>query len=480
MPRMDTLYDLCVIGAGTAGFAAAQAARADGASVVLVSGPGDLGGTCILRGCMPVKTLLSSTERLGEVDRAEHLGVHVSAERLDLRQVVARKRELVDYFAADRRHELEEFPLVRGCACFVSRDTIVAGETTLRARAFVVATGSTIVPPPIDGLTRDAYFTSDGALEMTHVPRRLAVVGAGPVGCEFAQYFARLGSHVTLFQNESAILRKEDRDVADAVAAALGGDGVRLRTNATIDRYGRDGALATLDFHDDDGAHRLGVDAVMVATERRPNVAGLGLDAAGVAVTAQGIAVDATLRTSNPTIYAAGDVLGRRCLVHVAMYAGALAARNALGARAATAEFDRFEAHAVYTQPQVAVAGLTERTCRERGLAIDVRHHPFSDVGKALVSDVACGFVKMIAAPDGRVLGVAIVGDDAIDLIGEAIALIDRGATTTQIAEMPHLHPTLGEIFVRVAEDFERAGDDQPPAPPLASLGLAAERRSSG
>lgn len=457
---MESAYDLCVIGAGTAGFAAANAARTRGATVALVSGPGDLGGTCILRGCMPVKTLLSSTERLGEVNHAERLGVHVSQERLDLREVVARKRELVDYFAADRVHELESYPLFRGRARFAARDTVVVDGRTLRAGAFVIATGSTIGDPGIAGLARDAYFTSDDALEMTRPPTSLAIVGAGPVGCEFAQYFARLGSCVTLLQAEANVLRNEDDDVGEAIGAVLGHDGVDVRTGATIERCERAGDAFALTYRDAHGEGRFVVAAIMLASERRPNVADLGLEVADVAYDAGGVRVDAALRTTNPAIFAAGDVLGRRCLVHVAAYAGALAARNALSGASVAADFDRFEAHAIYTQPEVAVAGLTERACRERGLDITVRHHRFTDVGKALVSDVASGFVKMIADRSGRVRGVTIVGDDAIDLIGEGIALVDRGATTADIAEMPHLHPTLGEIFARVAEDFEAPEDD--------------------
>lgn len=474
---MEAIYDLCVIGAGTAGFAAAAAARERAANVVLLAGPGALGGTCILRGCMPAKTLLSSTERLGDVARAGTLGVHTHDDRVNLREVIARKRELVDYFAADRVHDLERYPLVRGRARFVSPDAVVTDGRTIRARAFVIATGSAIGDPEIPGLARSEYFTSDDALEMTRVPRRLAVIGAGPVGCEFAQYFARLGSHVTLVQSEPNVLRNEDDDVGAAIADALERDGIEIVVDASISRYARANDSRALFLRNGGEERRLEVDAVMLASGRRPCVAELDLENAGVAYDADGIAVDAALRTTAPSIFAAGDVLGRRCLVHVAEYAGRLAARNALEGTSLAADFDRFEAHAIYTQPQLAVAGLTERTCRERGLEIDVRHHPFADVGKALVSDAARGYVKMIAARDSRrVLGVTIVNDGAIDLIGEAIALIDRGATTEQIAEMPHLHPTLAEILARVAEDFARPEDDQP-APPPPSLGVAVPQR---
>ena len=448
-------YELCVVGAGTAGFAAAESARALGRSVLLVAEAGDLGGTCILRGCMPAKTLLSSTERLGDVADAAELGVRAPQPTVDLPAIVRRKRELVDYFAEDRVHDLAAYPLVRGRARFVAPDTIDVDGRRIAAERFVVATGSTIVAPDIPGLADCGTFTSDGALEMTRAPRSLAVLGAGPVGCEFAQYFARLGARVTLVQAEDRVLRNEDADVSGAVRDALEADGVEVLTGARVVRATPAGASSTLEFERAGERLERRVERIMLADGRRPNVATLDLDAAGIARTPNGgIAVDAWLRTTNAAVFAAGDVLGRRCLVHVAAYAGKLAARNAFAADPQPADFDRFESHAVYTQPQLAVAGLTERTCEERGIAVRVRRHPFRDVGKALVSDEATGFVKMLATADDRVVGVAIVADDAIDLIGEGIALIDRGATAREIAEMPHLHPTMGEIYARVAEDF--------------------------
>ncbi len=465
---MSERYDLCAIGAGTAGFAAAQAARSLGKSVVLVSGPGDLGGTCILRGCMPAKTLLSSTERLGDVEHARDVGIRASEARADLRAIVARKRELTDYFAADRRDELAAFPLARGSARFVATDAIDVDGRRIEAERFVIATGSRIVPPAIDGLAACRPFTSDDALDMTAIPSSLIVLGGGPVGCEFAQYFARLGARVTLVQGEATLLRNDDPDVGAALETFLTHDGVEVLTRTTALAFARDGDACVAHLARDGERFERRAVRVMLATNRLPFYDGLGLEAASVAVTARGIDVDAFLRTSNPAVFAAGDVLGRRNLVHVAAYAGRLAARNAFAQHPERAEFDRFEAHAVYTQPQIAVAGLDERACRERGIAFDVRRHPFVDVGKALVSGEPEGFVKMLAsADDGRILGVAIVGGEAIDLIGEAIALLDHRATVTDVAEMPHLHPTMGEIFGRVADDFAAR---QAPLPSPAGL----------
>jgi pyruvate/2-oxoglutarate dehydrogenase complex dihydrolipoamide dehydrogenase (E3) component len=347
---------------------------------------------------------------------------------------------------------------VRGCARFVARDAIEVGTRRISAGRFILATGSRIVPPPIPGLGDAGYLTSDDVLELRRIPPSIAVIGGGPVGCEFAQYFARLGAHVTVLQDAPHLLRNEDRDVGEAVAAALNADGIEVVLDARIERITRRGDGTTLTYAAGAGiVASTTVAAVLLTAGREPNLAGLQLDAAGVMTGAGRLLVDPYLRTTNPHVLAAGDVLGRRCLVHVAAYTGKLAVHNAFAERPRAADFDRFETHAVYTQPQVAVAGLTEQACRARGLAVRVRYHPFSDIGKALVSNEATGFVKMIADESGRIAGVAIVGNEAIDLIGEAIALIDRGATVDDVAEMPHLHPTLGEIFSRVAEDLAAA-----------------------
>jgi len=448
-------HELCVIGAGTAGFAAAEAARAAGRDVLLVAGAEELGGTCILRGCMPAKTLLAATQLESEVEKANAAGVETGAIHVDLPAIIRRKRALVDYFADDRVHDLESYPLVRGDARFVSADTIVAAGRRIVAERFVIATGAAVVPPAIDGLDRIATITSISVLEMTHVPRSVGIIGGGPIGCAFAQFFARLGSRVTLFQDAPELLRNDDPDVGTAVRAALERDGVEVVVDADVRRAQRDGEISVLFAETARGAHGARCEVVLLATNRRPHVAALDLAAGGIeGDTARGVVVDGTLRSvSNPRVFAAGDVLGRRALVHSAAYAGGLAAGNAFADRPVAADWQRWESHALYTQPQVAVAGLTERECRAHGIAVRVARLPASEVGKALVSGQAEGFVKMLAREDdGRVVGIALVTDDAIDLAGEAIALIDRGATAREIAEMPHLHPTMSELLGRVAE----------------------------
>ncbi len=449
--------ELCVIGAGTAGFTAAEAGRAAGRDVVLVTGDEELGGTCILRGCMPAKAVLVAAHMEGEVAKAHDVGIETEPVHVDLPAILRRKRALVDYFAADRVHELEEYPLARGGARFVAPDAIVVGDRRITAERFVIATGAAVELPPIDGLADVPTIDSTGVLELNHLPARIAVLGGGPIGCAFAQYFARLGSRVTLFQDAPELLRNEDPDVGTAVRASLMRDGVTVVCDADVRSARRDGDATVLIADTPGGAHGARCDLVLIATNRRPAVAALDLAAAGITGDrARGIVVDDTLRSvSNPRVYAAGDVLGRRCLVHSAAYAGRLAATNAFAAEPVKVEWARWEAHALYTAPQLAVAGLTERACRAQGIAYDAAILPASEVGKALVSDEAEGFVKMLARRgDGRVVGITLVTDDAIDLAGEAIALIDRGATAREIAEMPHLHPTMSELLARVAEQL--------------------------
>ncbi|BDE05778.1 mercuric reductase [Vulcanimicrobium alpinum] len=453
-------YELCVIGAGTAGFAAAEEARAAGRDLLLVTGDDELGGTCIRRGCMPAKTLLAASEREAAVQRAGVLGIDGAQVQIDLPKLIRRKRALVDYFAEDRVHELEAYPLARGNARFVTEDAIVVGGRRVRAERFVIASGASVVAPAIPGLAEVETITSSDVLEMTRAPQRIAILGGGPVGCSFAQFFARVGAKVTLVQDAPELLRNDDPDVGAAVRSALERDGVDVVCGATVERAFRDGGDSVVVAASPFGTRAVRCDAVMLATNRRPNVDGLDLEAGRIAGDpARGVAVDAALRSpTNPRVYAAGDVVGRRSLVHAAAFAGRLAARNAYADRAEPMRWERWEAHAIDTQPQVAVAGRSERECRLLGIRYRKATLAAGEVGEALVTDQAEGFVKMLAREDdGIVVGITLVTADAIDLAGEAIMLVDRGMSAEEIAEVPHLHPTMSELFVRVAERLAAA-----------------------
>lgn len=406
---------------------------------------------------MPAKTLLASVQALGAVEKADEVGIHTDRIRIDVPEIVQRKNELVDYFIRARVDDFADFDVRFGTARFIDDRAIDVNGTRIEADRFIIATGSCIVPPPIPGLVAGGFFTSDDALNMTAIPQTLLIIGAGPVGCEFAQYFARLGSRVTLVQSETEILRNEDHDIAAYLREMLAREGINVAVATDVVSIVRASTGVIARLRNSGTEQDVPVDRVMLATGRKPNIESLALSNAGVEVSRGRLKIDDFLRTTNSRILAAGDVLGRRCLVHVAEWAGRLAAYNAFAVDPRIARFADVETHAVYTQPQIAVTGMTEAQARSESIALRIGKHDFRDIGKALVSDEPEGFMKMMAAEDGKVRGVAIIAADALDLVNEAVLIIARGMTAEEVAALPHLHPTMGEIYVRVAEDVQQA-----------------------
>ena len=448
-------YDFCVIGAGSAGYAAAVTARDLGKTVALADGPGPLGGLCILRGCMPSKTLLRSAEVAQSVRTAEAAGIIAAPPRVDFGRVMERKRAIIKGFADYRVDGIETFPLFHGRARFTGRDTVTVGDTTITARKFVIATGSSIVAPDIPGLAEAGYLTSDDVLELDALPKSVIVAGGGPTACELAQYFQRLGVETTMIQRSGTLLSDEDEDVAAAVRAALEREGMRIFTGTKLTRVETAARGKIVHYLHDGHPHAVVADEIFVAHGRIADVDGLGLETAGVDYDRKGVKVDAYMRTSNPDVFAAGDVVyDSRQLVHVAVYEGMLAARNAFCPVLQEADYHLQAARAVFTEPQVAIAGLTERECTAAGRYYAAARYPFDDLGKAIATDRTEGFAKILADRDGAILGVAIVGPEASDLIHEAIALLYFRANVRDVMEMPHLHPTLSEIMTYPAEEL--------------------------
>lgn len=430
-------FDLCVIGAGSAGFAAAQRARELGKTVAIVEGERALAGLCILRGCMPAKTVLHSAKVAETIEHAPEVGVDAASVRVEPAAIVQRKRRIVREFAKDRIEEIKQFPLFRGDGRFIDGSTLDVSGTKLSAERFLLSTGSIVEKPPAGVFGQRPLLTTDDALEMTDLPRAITVFGGGPVGCEFAQYFARLGVSVTLVQDAPELLRNEDEDVGRAVREGLSRDGVRIAVDVPLEQ-----------------AAAKGSGPILFASGRRPNICDFALGNAGVEYSRNGIVVDATLRTANPRIYAAGDVIGRRMLVHVAVHCGRIAAENAFADSPAEVDFDLYEAHGVYSQPEVAVAGLTEREAKKRGLPYRTAQHEFSDHGRAITENELQGFVKLLADESGKILGVTIVGESAGELLQDALTLLYFRANVGDIARIPHLHPTLAEILTFPAEEL--------------------------
>ncbi|HXM19513.1 MAG TPA: FAD-dependent oxidoreductase [Candidatus Tumulicola sp.] len=447
-------FDFCVLGAGSAGYAAAVIARDLGKSVALADGTGPLAGLCILRGCMPSKTLLRSAEVAHLAAKAAEVGVIVRDVRPDMTAIIERKRRIIQGFAEYRVEGIEKFPLFRGAPRFTGARELKVGEDVLRAQKFLIATGSIVDVPDIAGLKETGFLTSDDVLELERLPKSIIVLGGGPVACELAQYLARCGSDVTMVQRSVTLLSDEDEDVGEALETALEKEGIAVVTGTKLASVDRKDGKKRVVFEGAGHLEERSADEILLALGRRAKVEGFDFEAAGVVYDRDGIKVDGYLRTSNPDVYAAGDCNGLNQLVHVAVYEGQLAARNAFGETARAAEYDLQYARAVFTDPQVAIAGCTERECRNLGIAYSKAVYPFSDLGKGIATNLTEGFVKMLAARDGRILGVAIVGAEASDMIHEAIALLYFKANVRDVLEMPHLHPTLAEIITYPAEEL--------------------------
>lgn len=472
-------HDLVVVGAGSGGYAAARTARELGADVALVD-RGPLGGLCILRGCMPSKALLASSDAAAQMREAGELGVHAGGVTVDFPHVMRRKRELVAGFAEYRVEGIREFTLYEGPARFAGAHELGVGDgLLLRARKFIIATGSSIAPAVVPGLVETGFVDSDAALEIAGAPASLVVLGGGYIGCELGQFFSRMGTRTTIVLRSRHLLSGEDDDVGDALTEYFRAEGIDVRTQTRIHRVSRRGTKKVVHVERDGQPAEIGADEILYCLGRVPNLEGLGLENVGIPVhPVTGIEVDEMLRTSNPDVYAVGDVTGRHMLVHVAIYEGEVAARNAVSGAGERVDYTLQTAHAVFSDPQVAVVGATERELRARGVAYVRGRYDFAEHGKAMSLNRTKGFVKMLAAADsGKILGAAVLGSEGSDLIHEVIVAMQYGATVQEFVRIPHLHPTMAEIWTYPAQECADRLEESPPAYAQAEAALGGIRR---
>lgn len=468
-------YDVVVIGGGSAGYAAARTAAAGGAGTVVIEGGADVGGLCILRGCMPTKALLESAHRAQAIRHAGEFGLRTGPVRADWKRIVARKNALIQEFASYRVQQLEQgkFDFIRARAAFVDSHTLrlqsVPGAAKaperLRGRTFILATGSVIERKPIPGLWEAGCLTSDSAIQTTRPFKELIVLGGGPIACEFAQYFLNLGVRVTLIQRSPQILTRHDADTAGELEKAFRREGMRLFTGTALERVSASGRRKTVHFRQGGRALRATADEILYALGRVPATAGLGLEAAGVRLNGRTPVIGRTLQTSARHIFAVGDVAGPYEVVHIAIAQGEMAARNALRLLDCSQKLERMDyslhMEVVFTEPEVASIGLSEKEAAAAGIQVRVASYPFNDHGKSMIMGAQEGFVKIVARPmDGRILGAQIVGPHASDLIHEFAAVMYFKGTVRDLAAIPHYHPTLAEIVTYPAEDLvEAAGE---------------------
>lgn len=455
---MSNDFDAVVIGGGSAGYAAARTLAAGGARTAVIDGGAELGGLCILRGCMPTKALLHAAELRQAIREAAHWGITTGPVQVDVARMFARKDELIADFAGYRRQQLEggRFQLIRVRAHFTDAHTLALDDgRTLRASHFIVATGSMIPPPPVPGLAEAGYLTSDDALKLTRLPASLVVIGGGAVALEFAQFFARLGTRVTTVQRGAHVLRDADEDVARELEKALRREGVELFTGTRLVRVDRGGSGVELTFEHAGETRTLSAEAILNALGRTPNTSALQLARAGVQLDGARIVTDLRQRTSVPHIFAAGDCCGPHEIVHLAIQQGEAAAKNILQP-ARPVELDyRLLLNVVFTDPAVATVGLTEKAARAAGQPVLTASYPFNDHGKSMILGCQEGFVKLLADPaTGEILGGACVGPQGGELIHEIAAAMAKRMTVGELAALPHYHPTLAEIWTYPAEEL--------------------------
>jgi pyruvate/2-oxoglutarate dehydrogenase complex dihydrolipoamide dehydrogenase (E3) component len=455
-------FNFAVLGGGSAGYAAARTAREHLDRVAIIDGAPELGGLCILRGCMPSKTLLYSAEVLHLAQRADLFGLDIPAARADLPALHARKLRLTAEFAADRVHQLQSdrFHLFRQFARFTGPNELtLADGSVLTADHFLIATGSTIATPHIPGLAQTPALNSDDILELDRLPPSVIVLGGGIVACELAQFLRRVGSHVTLIQRSPRLLKEFSLDAARTIEDAFRAEGMEILTRTEVENVAptTHGVRVTFNHH----GQRLTREATHLfnALGRVPNTARLGLDTAHVTLTpSHHIRTDEFQRTTNPAIYAAGDCVGPHEIVHLAVLQGEIAAKHTLSLSQGRAlptpvNYDHL-VKIIFTDPQLATAGVSEQQLQARRTPYVSASYPFADHGKSILMEAKHGYVKILAhRPDGRLLGAECVGPDASELIHPIAVALTLNATIHDLLKTHWYHPTLSEIWTYPLED---------------------------
>jgi pyruvate/2-oxoglutarate dehydrogenase complex dihydrolipoamide dehydrogenase (E3) component len=459
-PEPARRYNLVVIGAGTAGLVTAAGAAGVGAKVALVERH-LLGGDCLNVGCVPSKCVIRSSRMAADSAKAGPLGVRVPpGVEADFPAVMERMRRLRARISAhdSARRFSEELgvDVFLGHGRFDGPDVIEVDGKALRFKRAVLATGARAVQPPVEGLADAGFLTNESVFSLTERPRRLAVLGGGPIGCELSQAFRRLGSEVSIIEMGTQFLPREDPGAAQILAIALAREGVNVRLNTRLVRVTVSGNDKVLHLDTGGTADSVPVDEILVGVGRAPNVEGLGLEAAGVAYGPQGVQVNDYLQTTNPLIYAAGDICLPYKFTHTADATARIVIQNALF-------FGRKKLSALtipwctYTDPEIAHVGMDEREARQKAIAVDTFTIPFRDVDRAIADGEEEGFVKVhVQKGTDRIVGATIVASHAGEMINEiTLAIVGKIGLGT-LASVIHPYPTQAEAIRKAADAYNR------------------------
>jgi pyruvate/2-oxoglutarate dehydrogenase complex dihydrolipoamide dehydrogenase (E3) component len=460
-PEPQGRYNLVVLGAGTAGLITAAAAAGLGAKVALIE-KNLMGGDCLNVGCVPSKALLRAARAVAAARKASEFGVQVSGEKIqaDFTAAMTRLRRLRARISANdsaQRYKSLGVDVFLGQGRFLGPHGIDVGGKTLHFSKAVIATGGRAADLPIPGLKEAGYHTNETLFNLTELPKRIAVIGAGPIGCEMAQALARFGAQVTLLEVAEQILIREDQDAAKIVEAALRADGVEILTGCKIQGIEKNGDEKTFSLMRGEEKSRLLVDAIIVGVGRAPNVQGLGLEKAGVTYDERaGVTVDDFLRTSNSDIYAAGDICLGPKFTHTADASARIVVQNALflGRK-------RFSALTIpwctYTEPEIAHVGLYEQEAATQGYAVKTFLQKMEDVDRAVLDGETEGFVKILTEEGtDRILGATIVASHAGDMISEISVAMNNKVGLAGIGATIHPYPTQAEAVRRLGDAYQR------------------------
>ncbi|MCF6198072.1 MAG: FAD-dependent oxidoreductase [Hyphomicrobiaceae bacterium] len=446
--------DLCVIGAGSGGLSVAAAGAQLGADVVLIE-KAKMGGDCLNTGCVPSKALLAAAKRAHQIKTSDEFGIKGTTPQVDFAKVLAHVKNVIAQIAPN--DSVERFSglgvqVIEAAGSFRDRKTVVAGDYEIKARRFVIATGSTAALPPISGLDQVPYLTNENIFDLTELPTHLIVIGGGPIGMEMAQAFSRLGSKVTVLEAFTPFA-KDDPEAAAVVMKQLTSEGIEILANARVERVEETGGELIATVSMGEVTQKISGSHLLVAAGRRPVIDGLELEKAGIDADPRGIKVATTLLTTNKKVFAIGDVTGGMQFTHMANYQAGIVIRRALFKLPAKATSNAVP-WVTYTDPELAQVGMSEAEAQKAGHTIRILRFPYAENDRAISEHHTNGFIKAITDKKGRILGATIVGLNAGEIIQMWTFAITQKMKIKAMTEFISPYPTLSEISKRAAYTY--------------------------